>query len=580
MPLNWAAWQKSRSVSDADAESEENIASEVLVEKAAPGLAKTFSMVALFTLFSKFAGLARDIIINKALGLGLVQDAYNYAYSITGTILVLFGGQGGPFHSATMTTLLPRKTDADSSKLVMQIMVWTGLLMALLSLVVYLLAPYLAHCLANGEVKGNELYTTHERWVEIVKQLRIMSPLIFVSSLVGIGCGISNTYNEHFWPSIAPAFASAAIIAFILWPHTDHGSALAMGTLVGGIGQLLVQLPGILKAKPQLFSDIFRKLQPGMKEYLVMVLPLTVSTSIGTLIGYVDQAFASNLEAGDWSAICNANRLVQLPLGILVTAMLVPIGPIFREQVLSGKIDGLKNKLRQALTLMWFLALPMSALLLVEGRQIIQLLFQRGEFTAHNTEMVLSVLIILVPMIFFYVARDLLTRVFYGFEDSQTPFRIGVMAIAIKYFLDWLFVTQWHYGTAGIAFATTLMTIINLCWLFYFLRKKIGKLGSYSMVKPVLVMFLGSLLCGFSAFNLVNIIPDSFINQRFFAHFLIAPHALTILAALKIGIASSAGILLYVGFCYALKLEELHLFANKIGAKLKPTKAPVSTERP
>ncbi len=565
-------------MSDADAESEENIASEVLVEKAAPGLAKTFSMVALFTLLSKFAGLARDIIINKALGLGLVQDAYNYAYSITGTILVLFGGQGGPFHSATMTTLLPRKNDLDSRKLVMQIMVWTGLFMALLSALVYLCADPLAHALANGAVEKNSLYTTQMRWVEIIKQLRIMSPLIFVSSLVGIGCGISNTYNEHFWPSIAPAFASVAIIAFILWPHTDHGTALALGTLVGGIGQLLVQLPGIMKAKPQLFSDIFRKLQPGMKEYLFMVLPLTVSTSIGTLIGYVDQAFASNLEAGDWSAICNANRLVQLPLGILVTAMLVPIGPIFRQQVLSGKIDSLKSELRRALTVLWFLALPMSALLLVQGREIIQLLFQRGEFTAHNTEMVLSVLLILVPMIFFYVARDLITRVFYGFEDSRTPFYIGVMAIAIKYFLDWLFVTQLHYGTAGIASATTLLTIINLSVLFYFLRRKIGKLGTYSMVKPVAVMLIGSVLCGLLAHNLVNIVPDSAINHPFFAVSWIKAHALTILAGIKIGIASSAGLLIYVGFCYALKLEELHLVANKILVKLKLTKEPVNSK--
>ncbi len=553
-------------------------ATEKTNEDAKPGsgksLAKTFSLVALFTLLSKFAGLARDIIVGHAFGLGIVADAYNYAYSITGTILVLFGGQGGPFHTATFATLT-KEREGGNGKLVMQIMAWTAIAMGLIALLVYIFAPIIVQAIVPGTVDASHGYSTAQRLVEVIKQVRIMAPLIMIAGLVGIGCGISNTYNEHFWPSIAPAFASGAIITFVLLPHTDGGVALALGTLVGGIGQLAVQIPGMLKSRPCLSFDIFTKLQPGMKEYLVMFLPLTFSTSIGTLIGYVDQAFSSGLEQGGWSAICNANRLVQLPLGILVTAMLVPIGPIFAKHVTVGKIDDLKFELKRALTLLWFLALPVSALLLVEGRSVIKLLFEKGAWTANDTGMVTSVLLILTPMIFFYVARDLLTRVFYAFQDSRTPFAIAVMAILVKIFLDWLFVSVFKLGIGGIALATTIITIFNLSWLYYFLRKKTGRLGTVSMIKPLIIMVAGSGLCGLASYLISNNIPQT--AAQHLASILASMVGLTwankIVLALNIGIASSAGLLLYTAFCYVLKLEELRLVADKVQAKLKISRA-------
>src|SRR5262249_8427565 len=150
-----------------------------------------------------------------------------------------------------------------------------------------------------------------------------------------------------------------------------------------------------------------------------MLWPAFFSTSVGTLTSYVDMAFALGLAVqGSWTAITMSNRVVQLPLGILLTAMLVPILPRFTEQVTSGKIDDLKGELRRALKVLWFLALPITAILLVLPQQIITVLFMRGHFDAASAALVTLALIYLVPSIFFYVARDLMTRVFYAFQDS------------------------------------------------------------------------------------------------------------------------------------------------------------------
>ncbi|HNM50427.1 MAG TPA: hypothetical protein PKN86_12010, partial [Candidatus Obscuribacter sp.] len=109
--------------------------------KKQPSLGKTFSLVALFTVLSKFAGLLRDMVVASAFGTTLIADAYNIATLFTGNILVLFGGLGGPFHSSAVAVLTPRKDSGDCGRLTVQLLVWTGLITGLLALIVFALAP-------------------------------------------------------------------------------------------------------------------------------------------------------------------------------------------------------------------------------------------------------------------------------------------------------------------------------------------------------------------------------------------------------------------------------------------------------
>lgn len=529
--------------------------------------------MAVLTVFSKFAGLARDIVVNRAFGFGLVADAYNYAYQLTGTPLVLFGGLGGPFHSSAVAILKPQKENHDTcARLMVQMLVWTALICGILSMTLFLAAsavvqnalPLAAEIAARWPSHDAEYY--RRLLIEIAGQVQIMSPLLLIAGLVGIGCGISNVYDEYFWPSVAPAFASVAIIAAVwLTGNTDTGTALAVGTLIGAIGQLGVQLPGMLKAKPNYFNlDVFTKLQPGMKEYLAMLIPATIGTSIGTLTTYVDMFFTYSLSEGGWAAICNANRLVQLPLGVLLTAMLVPILPRFSEQVSTGKIDDLKAELHRALNMLWFLALPISALLFTCARPIIELLFQGGHFTKDATTLLCLVLSYQIPSIFFYVARDLITRVFYAYKDSTTPFIVGLMAIVVKGLMDWFFITQLHMGVEGIALATTLITVFNLSCLFTLLRLKTGRLGAVSLLHPIAVMLSATFVCGLSSMYLHNWLSTLPILTGL---------PVKIAAATDLAISGGTGMVLYLAVCYCLKLKELHMVAQRIGQKFgkRPT---------
>lgn len=507
--------------------------------KAQAGLGKIFGLVALLTVASKLAGLARDIIVLQFFGTSYINDAYNYAYLLTGNILILFGGLGGPFHSSTVAILTPRKNEEGTGRLVAQITFFTVLVLTALAIGAWIFAPQLVSMIAPSP--GHSAPYRQQLWAATVAQLRIMLPIVVITGVVGISYGILNVYGKFFWPSLSPAIASAAIIVAVLgFSGADAGTCLAVGTLVGAVGQMFAQLPGVYKA--DLKWGLPTKPQPGLQDYFSMLWPAVISTSVGQLTVYVDCFFTSQLQEGAWTAIVNANRLVQLPLGVLLTAMLVPILPRFTEQVAAGDIEGLKSEFKRALRFLWFLALPLTALLFACPSEMIRVLFQRGHFDQQSTRLVTEALIFLVPSIFFYVARDLITRVFYAHHDSTTPYRVALIAIFVKAVLDWLLVGQ--LGIGGISLATTLITVFNLCLLTYFLKKKIGPLGFTSVARPLSVMLGASAACGATAYFL----------QHWLASQLPSASLPWLLSALAI--SCIAGLSIYLTVCVALKLEE------------------------
>lgn len=540
-------------------------------------LAKTFSLVALFTLLSKFAGLFRDQYVASYYGTKLVMDAYNMAGNFTLNVLILFGGIGGPFYTASQAVLSKQKNNGENTgQLTSQILLWTGLVTAVVSVLMYFAAPYIVQYIVDHSAAPDKVV-----FADLIKQhLQIMAPLVFIAGLVGVGCGASNVYGEIFWPSMSPSIASLSIIIAVALYHDDPsrgpGLCLAYGSLIGAIGQLLVQLPGMLRTGPTLNGfNLFSKLLPGTKEYLHMLWPATIATSIGYLYNYVDLYFSNSLEVGGWTAVLNANRLIQLPLGVLGTAMLVPMQQRFNEQVQKENIEGLKEDFRKACSLSWFIALPMSAILLILSKPIVVCLFQRGEFDENATRMVTVVMVCLAPMIFFYILRDLLTRVYFSFMDTRTPYRISIFAIFVKLFITWLFVSVLNLGLGGIALSTTFITIMNMCLLSFFLRKRVGLMGTNKMIKPVAVMLLGSVLCGLVSYYLYPIVePPATALGKPIAE-VITPLVpmftgheksvlLTISTLFALAFSAGPGLLLYLATCYLFKLEEMQQIARRM----------------
>jgi putative peptidoglycan lipid II flippase len=456
----------------------------------------TFGLVALLTIVSKIVGFARDVIVLQIFGTTAVADAYNYALLFTGNILILFGGLGGPFHSATVAVLSKDRDKVEAGALITQVIAVTLVLLSIVAFILFWQAPHIVQWIGKdypGSLAAHETFIS-----ETVQQLRWMSPLVVIAGLIGIVYGILNVYDKIFWPSLSPLIASLAIIIgvkFFVDPTSPAALPLSIATLIGAFGQLLVQMPDLFKCN--LHWRLSIKPDHRLKEYLLMLGPACFSTLIGQLTTYVDSMFAGQMSGqGDWTAIVNANRLVQLPLGILATAMLVPMLPRFSQLAKDNNNQGIKLDYKKAFTFLIFLSMPIAALLISLPEPIVTVLFKRNNFNARSVNLVGEALWWLAPSIMCYLGRDLITRVFYAFKDSRTPFLVALIAITVKYWLDWFFVTRCHWSVGGISLATSCITVLNLSLLTFFLRRKIGKLHSITMLKPVATMLAGGIACG------------------------------------------------------------------------------------
>jgi len=513
-----------------------------MVSENRPSLGRTFSVVALLSVVSKIIGLVRDIFIASFYGAGVLSDAYNYAYLFTGNILILFGGLGGPFHSATVTTLTPRRLAQSAGALVTQIVLVTAAVLSVLMIIVCVAAPYLVQLIAGGYSPTHP--EIREQFIrETVTQLQLMSPLVMLSGLVGISYGVLNVYDRVFWPSLSPAIASLCIIgALLLFPNHETSLPLAAGTLVGALGQLSAQVPQMFRCG--LNFQFSTKGQDGLRDYAAVLWPALFGTSIGQLIIYVDGFFCAGINDGAWTAVANANRLVQLPLGVLITAMIVPVLPRFTEHATENRTDDLKADFRRALRFLCFLAMPLTVILMAIPEPIVKLLYERGAWTQAATDMVVSALIFFVPSIIFYIGRDLITRVFYALQDSKTPYRVAILAIFIKAFLDWLLVVVIPMKVSGISLATSIITVFNLTLLAFLLRRKIGNLGITKLVQPIMIMLFAGAATWLAIDLMQQFLIQSVSSQNLFVRIG------------EIALEAGAGGGVYLLCCIALGLEE------------------------
>lgn len=442
-----------------------------------PNTSKTLSLlkaawiIAFVTIVSKLIGFLRDIVIANFYGAGMVSDAYFYAYQIPAISIILLGGIGGPFHSAVVSVFskmipnLEEKAPDNVNKLFNTFLTSSFLVFLLLGVLVFAFSDVIMQIIiSNGSPELIRLASLH---------LKIMAPVLTVGGVVGIYYGILIVYKEFLIPNISPILMSVAIIAIISLVHNDNsGIVLAAATTVGALCQFVYQLPKLkqlgFKFKPNL--EVMNN--PQFKNILELLFPAILSSTVGQVYIYVDMFFASQLQEGAWSAIGYANRLFQFPVGVLVTAFLVPLFPIFSKLVGEKDYDNIRYYFNKGVGLLNFVAFPILVLILLLSTNAIQLIFQRGAFNEVATMMVSEALCYLSISIIFYVFRDSITRVFYAFNDSRTPFLVALSSIVIKFILNFLFVKQ--LGIGGITLSTSFVTLINGFWLGLLIKKKMS----------------------------------------------------------------------------------------------------------
>ena len=441
-------------------------------DEKATSVLKAAWIIAVVTIISKLIGFIRDIVIANYYGATLVSDAYYYAYQIPSLSLILLGGVGGPFHSATVAVfskLIPNlreKPAGDVNKLYSTFMTATTIFFLILSVIMFVFPrQIMGLIISNGSADMINLAAEH---------LKIMTPLLIIGGIVGIYYGILIIYKQFMLPNLSPIIMSAAIIGVVMAvPDDNKGYALAWATAIGAILQLVIQYPNVRRLGFKWKPDFHFTNNSNFKEITELLFPAVLSSTVGQIHIYVDMFFTSSISEGAWTAIGYANRVFQFPVGILVTAFLVPLFPIFSRLVAEKNLEGIKTYFNKGVGVLFFAAIPIIIGILTVGTDAVRLVFERGAFDENATFMVTEALWFLSVSILPYVFRDSITRVYYSFNDSKTPFVVAFSSIVLKYLLNVIFISKMHMGIGGITLSTSLVTLFNACVLGALIYKKV-----------------------------------------------------------------------------------------------------------
>lgn len=528
--------------------------STVTNENKSPSVLKAAWIIAVVTIVSKLIGFVRDIIIANYYGAAMVSDAYYYAYQIPSLSLILLGGVGGPFHSATVaifSKLIPNLQEKPSeyvNKLYSTFMTATIIFFFALSAIMFIFPrQIMGLIISGGSPDMINLAAMH---------LKIMTPLLVIGGIVGIYYGILIIYRQFMLPNLSPIIMSLAIIGVVIVAPSDQkGYALAWATTIGAILQLIIQYPNIRKLGYKLKPNFAFTNNPEFKEICELLFPAVLSSTVGQIHIYVDMFFTSSISEGAWTAIGYANRVFQFPVGILVTAFLVPLFPIFAKLVADKDYNGIKNYFNKGVGVLFFGAIPIIIGILVVGMDAVRLVFERGLFDEKATFMVTEALWFLSVSIIPYVFRDSITRVYYSFNDSKTPFVVAFSSIVLKLVLNYVLISKMHFGIGGITLSTSLVTLFNACVLGMFITKKMDmdyKSLFINLLKMVVAGVITGGICYLCAFEF-----DKFV------HLAKVPFEI-----IKITFIAVVCMVIYIPLNLLFKMEYAGELFNRLSAKL------------
>lgn len=443
-----------------------------MIKNETPSVLKAAWLIALVTVASKLIGFVRDMVVANFYGATLVSDAYFYALQIPSLAIIILGGVGGPFHSAVVAVFskiipnLDSKPEEYVNKLYNTFLTVSFIFFAMCAIAGFFFADKIMGLIISaGSPELVNLAASH---------FRIMSPILLIGGIIGIFYGLLIVHKQYILPNLSPMILSIVVILIISFVHNDKsGLALACATTIGAVCQLLIQFPKLRQIGYRIKPNLDIKNNPHFKNICELLFPAILSSTIGQISIYIDMFFASNLVEGAWTSVVFANRIFQFPVGILVTAFLVPLFPIFSRLAGEGNEQSIKDYFNKGVGMLFFAGIPMIIFILLLAQDGISLIFERGAFNSNAVMMVTEALCFLSFSILPYVFRDSITRVYYAYNDSKTPFVIAMSSIALKAFLNWLLILKLQMGIAGITLSTSFVTLFNAVFLGLFISKKI-----------------------------------------------------------------------------------------------------------
>lgn len=440
----------------------------------AKGMGRSSIIFALMTLISRVLGLLRDMLIARFFDAS-ITDPFFAALRIPNTLRRFFA-EGG-FANAFVPVFSSTKA-ASPEELKALISHTLGVLLTILSVITLFgvigsstIISVVAHGLADKDAQFHLAST----------MLRIMFPYILLISLTAMAGGILNTYGQFAIPALTPALLNLTLIIACLWRYfyapQSSGIELAWAVLAGGVLQLAIQLPFLYRHR-LLCRPRWGWHYQGVRKIIKLMIPTLFGSSVGQLTILVNTFLASSLLTGSISWLYYSDRMVELPIALIGVALGVVILP--RLSALKGKEDHSEYKATLLWSLRWALLLGSAAStgLFALAPSILTSLFYGGAFVAQDLMMTTHSLQAYAIAGVFLIMVKVLAPAFYARQDTKTPVKAGMIAMAVN--MVSALVLSRFWGHVGLAGASTIASIINVILLLFFLQNIIG-----NIVKPM-----------------------------------------------------------------------------------------------
>jgi putative peptidoglycan lipid II flippase len=251
---------------------------------------------------------------------------------------------------------------------------------------------------------------------------------------------------------------------------------MALGTLLGGLLQLLVQVPSLWRVGFR-YRPVLSFTDPALRQVLRLMAPATIGAAAVQVNVFVNSNFASFLGNGPVSWLNVAFRFMQLPIGLFGVAIGTVTLPLISRHAARGDTDAMRASIRQALELVALLCVPAAAGLAWFGVPVIGLIYEHGRFTAADTAAAAQALAGYAVGLAGYAGVKVLAPAFYALNDVRTPMRVSVLSIVVNLALNWLFVRVLGFGAVGLALSTSAVALANCAILLVVLRWRLGPLG-------------------------------------------------------------------------------------------------------
>jgi putative peptidoglycan lipid II flippase len=525
---------------------------------------KATSIVGLAVLCSRVLGLVREMVIAALFGASRNMDAFLTAFRAPNMLRDLFAE--GALSTAFVTTFSRRiATEGDESawRLASKVATLTLVFMSAITLLGILFAPAVIGILAPGFPAEKAALT--------ILLTRIMFPFILLVSLAALVMGMLNAKNVFGVPAMASSFFNIGSIvggvAFCYWldPQVDWGHphfgerglvGLALGTLLGGLLQMLVQFPSASRVGFRFRFD-FNWRDPGVRTILALMGPATIAASAVQVNVAVNSGFASTLGNGPITWLNIAFRLMQLPLGVFGVAVATVTLPLVSRSAALGNTQEFRGALAHAMRLVMLLTIPSAIGLMILPEPIIRLIYQHGRFTAVATTQTAAALRFYAIGLAGYAGVKVLAPAFYAINKRHLPMFVSLFSIAVNFALNWLFTFHLGLGHRGLALSTSAVAMTNFLLLYAMMRHHTGRLETGAMLATLGKISLAGVVLAAICFG----------AERFLLPAAEHGSQLKLIFAVLITIAVGSGA--FFGTAYLLRVAEVHDVVTVVRRRLK-----------